>query len=305
MEVIAILIPRRVTAVLAATVLTALTLAGCARSTAGAGQVSVVASFYPLAEVASEIGGGRVHVTNLTPAGTEPHDLELTTDQVDAVLDADLVLYLGQGFQPAVQDAVRRSRARALDLLQGLPVVERPGDGTGLDPHVWLDPELLIEITRRVERTLAQIDPGDAGSYAAAAADYEDRLGNLDTSFREGLSGCAGRVLVTTHAAFGYLASRYSLRQVAIAGLAPEAEPDPRRLADIADLIRRAGVTTIFTETLVAPDIAETLARETGAHTALLDPIEGLTRDQEAAGATYISLMNDNLVTLREGLGCP
>lgn len=276
-------------------------LAACGRpgdggdpsGTAG-GRTQVVAGFYPLAEAARRVGGDRVEVTDLTPGGAEPHDLELSSRDVDRIEDADVVVYLGGGFQPAVEKAAERASGAAIDLLDGED-----------DPHVWLDPVRMQAIVERVADALAAADPEGAEAFASGKAAYLAELRTLDDAFESGLAGCARRVIVTSHDAFGHLAARYDLRQEAIAGVDPETEPDPRRLAELVDEVRARGVTTIFSEALVSPEVAETLAREAGVRTAVLDPIEGLSDERRAAGADYVSVMNENLVALRTALGCP
>ncbi|HYU59110.1 MAG TPA: zinc ABC transporter substrate-binding protein, partial [Actinomycetota bacterium] len=283
-------------------------VAACSSSDggAGAGKTSVVASFYPLEEAATRIGGDRVAVTNLTAPGVEPHDLELNPDQVDAILDADVVLYLGSGFQPAVEDALADAGGEAVDLLEGFPLAESADEEEhGPDPHVWLDPTLMARIARRVRDALGEADPGGASTFGSNAETYVSELGELDEAFQSGLTGCARDLIVAAHAAFGYLAARYDLRQEAITGISPEAEPDPARLAELVDLVEREGVTTIFTEELVSPEVAETLAREAGVTTDVLNPLEGLTPDEVAAGDDYASFMRENLEALRRALGCP
>ena len=277
-------------------------VAGCGGGGDDAEGLTVVASFYPLAEAAARIGGPDVRVRNLTPAGSEPHDLELTPDQVDAVEDADVVLYVGGGFQPAVQEVAERRGEGAVDLLTALPPEEREGDDA--DPHFWLDPTLLARAVGAVEQALAAADPAAAGGFEARAGDYRSQLGRLDEELRAALAPCPRRDIVTSHAAFHYLARRYDLVQVPIAGLSPGAEPDPARLSDLVDLIEERGVTTVFYETLVSPDVAETLAREAGVDAAVLDPIEGLSQDDAEAGADYATVMRRNLDALRRALGC-
>lgn len=256
---------------------------------------SVLASFYPLEYAAKRIGDGEVAVANLTPPGVEPHDLELTPRDVARVRDADVVLYLGAGFQPAVDDAVEEASGEVVDLLEGLRLREAVGGETVSDPHVWLDPTLYARVVDRIGRVL------DAPERAQA---LELQLRALDATFRAGLRTCAWRELVTSHAAFGYLAARYGLDQVPLTGVTPEAEPTPRRLEEAVRRVRETGATTIFFETLVSPRVAETVARETGARTAVLNPIEGLTREEVARGDDYFTLMRANLRALREGLGC-
>lgn len=290
-----------------------LALAACSPSSGGAapdGTISVVASFYPVHEAVGRVGGDRVHATNLTPAGAEPHDLELTPKQVDQILDADVLLYMGDGFQPAVEEtAQERGNGVTVDLLAALSSHLRKAEGEeslpgGTDPHVWLDPALMAAIADEVGAALTRADPAGASEYRRNAAVYGSEIEALHQRFRSGLRDCARRVIVTAHAAFGYLAARYGLMQEPIAGVSPEAEPDPRRLAELADLVRREGVTTIFTEELVSPRVAETLAREAGVRTAVLNPLEGLTPGELNRGESYVSVMEQNLFTLRAALGC-
>ena len=248
-------------------------------------------------------------VTNLTPPGVEPHDLELTPDQIEAIDTAQIVFYLGGGFQPAVQDAIADAEGQVVDVsksLRSLPVPPGETDPSLVaDPHVWLDPVRYGTIVQEIQDSLSHLDPADAATFAGNAAAYQRTLDELDRRYRTGLPGCARDVIVTSHAAFGYLAQRYGLQQEAIAGLSPDAEPSPQRLADLKALVQQDGVTTIFTEELVSPKVAETLAQETGATTAVLNPLESLTPDEIASGEDYQSVMEQNLVTLRDALGCP
>jgi zinc transport system substrate-binding protein len=273
------------------------------------GRVSVVASFYPLAEAASKVGGDLVSVQNLTPPGVEPHDLELAPDDIEAIASAGLIVYLGGGFQPAVEDALAEAEhAVTVDALDAVATNAAPAseaeEGLTVDPHVWLDPARYEEIVRAVADALAKADPANEATYAANAEAYIAQIAALDEEFRTGLSDCERTTIVTSHEAFGYLADAYGLTQVGILGLSPEAEPDPRRLAELRDLVEREGVTTIFAEELVSPKVAETLANEAGVRVAVLNPIESLTDAEEQAGEDYLSLMRENLDTLRKALDC-
>jgi zinc transport system substrate-binding protein len=255
---------------------------------------SVVASFYPVAWAVQQVGGDRVAVRNLTPAGAEPHDLELTPDSIDDVLDADVVFELGHGFQPAVEDAAAQRDGPTVTLLP---------KGTK-DPHVWLDPVQMAAIVRTVQRELTKVDPKGRAVYARNAARVAGELTALDTRYRDALAHCDGDVFVTAHEAFGHLARRYGLRQEGIAGLSPDAEPDAKRIGQLTDLVRRLGVTTVFTEELLSPRLADTLAREAGVRTETLNPLEGLTDREQARGDDYVSIMDQNLAKLRHALGC-
>lgn len=250
----------------------------------------IVAAFYPIAFAAEQLDPS-AEVENLTPPGAEPHDLEVTPRDVRELQSADLVLLLGHDFQPQLESAVGDG-ARVVRLLDTPGLDLRPRD-----PHVWLDP-------RRYGLLVQEIAGGLGPRAAENATRLIGRLGRLDAAYRTGLADCERREIVTSHESFGYLAGRYGLEQVAISGVSPQAEPTPGDLQKAADAVRRTGATTVFAETLASPKLAETVARETGARTAVLNPIEGLTAEQQSKGENYFSLMRENLAALREALGC-
>ena len=309
----AILIPtdRRILAAVIGTTVIGLLAAGCSspgRSRSSPpGTLSVVATFYPLFEAAQRVGGDLVDVTNLTAPGVEPHDLELAPDQAEAIATADVVLYLGEGFQPAVQDAIGDAEGVTVDLLAGLPTIEPPGgseEGLTADPHVWLDPSLYAQMADEVRAAFAEAVPTHASTFASNADAFTEEIGSLADDYAAGLARCDRTLLVTNHAAFGYLAAAYGLTQEAISGVAPDAEPSAQRLAELKTLVEDDGVTTIFTEDLVSPKVAQTLAEEAGVRIAVLHTLEGLSDDEVAAGADYGSQMQENLSTLEAALGC-
>jgi zinc transport system substrate-binding protein len=267
---------------------------GC--SSAASNKNTIVAAFYPLAYAAQTMSPP-ARVENLTPPGAEPHDLELTPQAVARIQKAAIVLYLGHGFQPAVSDAVKGAGGRKVDILQGLSLHSASGQEAGLtaDPHVWLDPVLFQQIVRRIAAALAP--PVHVGPLIAD-------LRALDRDYRNGLAHCIRKDIVTSHAAFGYLAQRYGLHQVPITGLTPESEPTPKQLTHVIKLVRRTHATTVFFERLVSPRLADTVAREVRAHTAVLDPIEGLTKSEQQHRETYLTLMRENLAALRKALAC-
>jgi zinc transport system substrate-binding protein len=297
-----------------------LAVSGCATarpasSSGPRGELTIVTAFYPLQFVAQRVSGGHAAVMNLTQPGAEPHDLELTPRQVASLTTATLVIY-ERGFQPAVDEAVVQSENRqVIDTTTIVPL--RPlavgsddldtGQWTGddhpaLDPHVWLDPTALGRIARVVQQRLSAIDPDHAIDYARNAATLNRQLRSLDRSFHSGLAHCVRPEFMTTHAAFGYLAQRYHLTQIAISGLNPDAEPSPARIAEVQRLAQDHGLTTIFSETLVSPAVAQAIAGDLGLVTDVLDPIEGIT--DQSRGQDYLSVMSSNLAALRKAGGC-
>ncbi len=270
--------------------------------------IRVVASFYPLGYFAERIVGDLGTVRVVTPAGAEPHDYEPTPGDVAAMHDAQLVILNGGGLESwgsAVTTQLAGSATRVLVAGTDLATKQLDEDGiVGADPHVWLDPALAKRQAAAITVALAAADPVHDREYRLSGDRLAAELDALDTEYRQGLSECASRTIVTGHEAFAYLAARYGLTQVGIAGLSPDEEPSPQQLATVADFVRSHGVTTVFFESLASPKFAETLAAETGATTDELNPIEGLTADEVAAGDTYATVMRANLGRLQKALGC-
>jgi zinc transport system substrate-binding protein len=301
----------------------------------------LVASFYPLEWLSVQVAGDRAEVTTLTAAGVDPHDVELTPRTVGTLGSADLVLYAA-GMQPAVDDAVaQQAQGHSLDVTTTIEMLENAGedshddhghedhaddghDGHGHghghdedhtdeghddhdhgpeDPHFWLDPERYGQVAQEIAAELGQLDPDHAELYETNAAELVAELDRLDQEFDDGLADCASRELVTTHEAFGYLADRYDLTQTGVTGIAPESEPSPARLAEVAAMVQERGISTIYAEPILTADIAQTVARETGAQVLVLDPVEGVT--DASAGTDYLEIMRANLQSLREGQSCP
>jgi zinc transport system substrate-binding protein len=231
-------------------------------------------------------------VRNLTAPSAEPHDVELSARDVEFVRSADVVLYFGSGFQPSLERAAEGAEGKAVDLLRRQTL--KSGD-EGADPHVWLDPTRFAYQARLI---------ADALGHPRGARKFGIRLLQLDAEFERGLARCARREIVTSHAAFAYLADRYNLEQIALTGVTPEAEPSARELERLVEKVERSGATTVFFETLVSPRLAETVAREAGADTAVLNPLEGLSEEELDAGEDYFSVMRENLAALRKALEC-
>ena len=289
-----------------ALVLPVLTGCGALASDTG-GKPTVVAAFYPYAFVAQRIVGDHASVTNLTSPGLEPHDLELTPRQVADLSVADLVVY-EKGFQPSVDQAVdQNAQGTQLDVTDVVPLEDTGapldnGEDLSGDPHLWQDPTLLAKVADKVAADMSDVDPQHAAAYARNARKLKADLHRLDADFKTGLASCDRRAFVTSHAAFGYLAQRYDLQMIPIAGLSPDVEPSPEHLAQIQDLIESEGITTVFSEALGTKAYADTLANDLGIDAAVLDPIEGLAND--STHADYLSLMRDNLAALQKANGC-
>jgi len=303
----------------------AVVLAGCGGSGPGPGgtatpgegagtggeRMQVVASVYPLYFFARRVGGDRVEVVSLVPPGAEPHDWEPRASDLKTLNSARVFVYNGAGLEPWVDRALKSLDNKGLipvDTSAGLPLLTGNGEGGhepgGYDPHIWLDPVLAQEQVKRIAAALSQADPAGKDVYEANAQALIAELAALDRDY-QALAACPRREIVITHAFFGYPARRYGLVQVPmVTSLSPEAEPTPRQLAELVRFVRERGIRYIFVETLVSDRVGRVLAQEAGAQVLVLNPIEGLTPEEEAQGKDYLTLMRENLANLRQGLEC-
>jgi zinc transport system substrate-binding protein len=286
-------VPRglRAAALLAASTVLAACASGPAAAEDATAGPTVLTSSYPLEFVTRAVADDRAQVANLTPPGADSHGLELSPQQVGSLGEADLVVHLS-GLQPTVDAALEQQAPE--HVVDAAPLADLPGD-----PHFWLDPQRMADLGHDVAAGLTQVDPAGAAGYEAAAGRLEDRLTALDTEYAQALEPCRGATLVTSHEAFGYLAERYGLQQLGIAGIDPHVEPSPARVRDVVDVVRGRDVRTVFFEATTSPAVAETLAADLGTTTAVLHPVERVEPGQD-----YPGLMRENLAALRAGLAC-
>ena len=291
-------------------------------SQASASPMKVMASFYPLQYLTQKIGGDLVDVESLTPPGAEPHDLELSNQKVQQLSQAGAVVYL-KGFQSAVDKAVELNAPKTvIDVSGSVDLVdaekheseldvaddgeeteeahEHEHDHGSTDPHFWLDPTRMASAATQIGDALAQADPANAETYKKNAATTKSQMEALSKKLVDGTAKCQHKEFVTSHEAFGYLADRTGLTQLGLSGLDPDSTPSPARLKQISDAVKAKGITTIFTEELLSPKVAETLAKDLGITTAVLDPIESQADDSK----DYEAVMNENLEALQKALSC-
>ncbi|MBD0382984.1 metal ABC transporter substrate-binding protein [Paenibacillus sedimenti] len=323
---------------LAFTAVSALIISGCsaktttetsasAAPTAQANQESgkklkVVTTFYPMYEFSKQIAGEHAEVIGLVPTGVEPHDWEPSAKDMAQLKEADVFVYNGivEGWVPKALESAANSKrvvveaSKAVELMEGLHEEDEHGHGKeekehkdeheeeGLDPHVWLDPVLAQKEVAAIQAALVQADPAHKDAYTKNADAYIAKLKELDDLFRSGLKDVKRKDFITQHAAFAYLAKQYGLTQVPISGLSPEAEPAPDKMAEVIKFAKEKTVKTIFFETLVDPKIASTIAKEIGAKTEVLNPLEGLTDEEKKNNLDYIGVMKKNLEALKKGL---
>ena len=277
-------------------------------SQGGDGKFSVITSFYPLYFFAEWIGGDKAVVTNIVPAGAEPHDYEPTAQDMAQMEKSRLIVVNGGGLEAWSDRLAKNISAKNTTIVvagEGLLTREmRENGAVTTDPHIWLDPVLAKKMAERIALGFEAVDPEHAAFYRENAGRLLEQLDDLDATYRSGLQTCAEKNIITSHSAFGYVAAEYGFNQVSIAGLSPDAEPSPSELARIAQFAKTNNVRYIFFESLVSPKLSQTIAAEVGAETLVLNPLEGLSDGELAGGEDYFSVMYNNLVNLQTALRC-
>lgn len=285
-------------------------------------KLKVMASFYTMYDFVKKVGGDKVDVKNMVPAGTEPHDWEPTATDIKNLEDADVFIYNGvdmEHWTEEVLDSLDNRSLKVVEAARGISLIkgadehgEDPDedkdhdkdehDEDGHDPHVWLNPLNAKAEMENIKNALVEADPKNKAYYTENYNKYAQELEQLDAEYKKELGDTKNKNIITAHEAFGYLCSAYGLNQVGIEGLSPDSEPDPARMNEIIEFAKAQGVKTIFFEELVNPKVAETIAKEIGAKVEVLNPLEGLSDEEEKAGDDYFSVMKANLKKLKAAL---
>lgn len=286
----------------------------------------VSASLYPIAEIVQRVGGDSVEVVNLTPPGTDAHDVELTAKQAQRLEQSNVVFYFGENFQPGVEKAINAlSDVTRVDLFNSVELLSASNGSFGVeghedehghsddehDPHVWLDPANMISMTETVEKTLTTLQPKSASLFAKNSKTYIAELSQLGDMLDEEIgllpdgmtNRCDDVNFYTAHQGFKYLAERTGLNLVPIAGVNPEEQVSAQYLESLSSSLKGKNV-TIFYESLISTSAAEALAKSLNARTDVLNPVEGLTEEEISNGVTYISAQRDNIKKIAQGLRC-
>ena len=293
-----------------------LTMTGCTSNDTNMAddnsKIQVVATFYPIYDIAKKIGGEKIKVYSLIPSGVEPHDYEPNPQDIIRLNKADIFIVIGLEFSNIEKELmeITSTNVKVIDSIKGIPLLDaektsnvhkdKEDNNMGKDPHIWLSPKNMITVAKNIKEGLIQTEPENKKYYEQNADKVITELQMLDTDFRKMLSNCKKDIILVNHLAFAYLANEYGFRQIGIAGLSQESEPSPQQLVKLKELALKNNIKYIFYEELVEPRIAQTIAKEISGNTLVLNPIEGSDKLNE----DYISLMRKNLANLKLGLEC-
>ena len=280
--------------------------------TKDASKIQATASFYPLYEFTKAVGGQYVQASSMTPPGAEPHDYEPSAKELANAHSSQVFVYVGGSFEPwankfATDFSGKKVVATDAVQLEHLGHQEEEAEThehDDMDPHFWLDPVLAQQVVNAIANKMSEADPKHTQQYRQNAAAYNQKLAALDNAYKTGLENCSERTIIATHDAYNYLAHRYNFNVIPITGISPEDEPSAGRMAEIADTVRQQNISYIFFESLVSSQLADTISQETGAKTLVLDPIEGVRREDQQAGKNYITIQEQNLKNLQLAMAC-
>ena len=279
-------------------------------------KLQVAASFYPMAEFARNVAGDKAEVFVLVPDGAEAHDWEPSPSDLSRLGKAQVFVYNGVVEPWAKQALTALSERKILAVQTGLGLYERAGEtheeehhhhdhGCAhgkQDPHVWISPKKAIKQVERITAVLCEADAKNAKYYQDNSAKYVEQLKALDIQLTNLAKNAPRKVFVTAHAAFGHLADDYGLKQLAVNGLSPHAEPTPADLQRLIKVVKEENVRYVFFETLTDPKLAKLVADETGAEISVLDPLEGLNEEGRKNKLDYLQIMQRNIHNLQIAL---
>ena len=255
-------------------------------------KLQVYASIYPIYDFAKKIAGDKADIYNMTSAGSEPHDFEITSKDMANLTKANLFIYNGGGMEnwvDTVKDSIKD--IKYIEASLGIPNDE-------LDPHFWLSPIKAKKEMENIKNAFIEIDSDNADYYNSNYNVYAARLNDLDNTFRNYLSNIKNTNLVVTHPAFGHFCKEYSLNQVAIA----RDEADPKAMSETITFIKNNNVEAIFYEDFSSSKLVDSIAKETGVKIYTLNPIESLSEEYINSGEDYFSVMEKNFEALTNGL---
>jgi zinc transport system substrate-binding protein len=276
-------------------------------------QLTVAASFYPIAEIVQRVGGDDVELLALTPPGVEPHDSELSAKQLEELSTADIVFYIGGGFQPDLEKAIASlpQTTVVIDLLKSVDLIAAKGETDGhdhgqsdADPHVWLDPANMAKMSATVSQEIAKVQTDLTSALTERQTEYATELNEIGTLIDTTFASCERKELVTAHDAFAYFTTRAHLIAVPISGIDPEREPSAKELEATAKIAQDRNVTTVFFEEILPKAFADTVAKAIGASIDSINAVETISQSDLEAGVTYSSIMNSNITKISLALGC-
>lgn len=268
----------------------------------GNDNIVVYTSFYPLYFLVDEIGKDKINLQTIVPNGIEPHDYELTIQQIEEISHSDLLIYNGAGMEDWLDKLLETIEKDKVVLINASQEVDLIIEENTPDPHLWLDPMNMVKVGERIKDVLIELDRDNQKFYEENYLSLSQKLQNLDEKYEKSLRNKNRDTILVSHKAFSYLANRYDLEQISVTGINPNEEPSPKTIANLIEISKEKNIKYIFLETLANPKTVETIAKEANLEILTLNPLEGLTEEEQKEEKDYISIMEDNLMNLKKAL---
>ena len=273
--------------------------------------MKIVTSFYPIYAMVKEVSGD-LNDVRMIQSSSGIHSFEPSANDIAAIYDADVFIYHShtlESWAGSLDPNLKKSKVKVLEASEGMALERVPGledikagDGvdekTLYDPHTWLDPLKAAEEAQIIADKLSDIDGEHKATYQKNAKEFIKKANDLNDKYKDKFDKVSQKTFVTQHTAFSYLAKRFGLNQLGIAGISPEQEPSPRQLTEIQEFVKSYKVKTIFTESNASSKVAETLVKSVGVSLKTLNPLEADPENDKS----YLDNLEENMLTLLEEL---
>ena len=273
--------------------------------------MKIVTSFYPIYAMVKEISGD-LNDVRMIQSSSGIHSFEPSANDIAAIYDADVFVYHShtlESWAGSLDLSLQNSKVKVIEASEGMTFERVPGledmqagDGidekTLYDPHTWLDPEKVAEEAQIIADKLSELDKANKDTYQKNVQSYSNKAHDLTNKYKPIFEKASQKTFVTQHTAFSYLAKRFGLNQLGIAGISPDQEPSPRQLTEIQEFAKTYKVKTIFTESNASSKVADTLVKSTGVSLKTLNPLEADPQNDKS----YLENLEENLAVLAQEL---
>mgnify|MGYP000867742029 CR=1 FL=1 len=273
--------------------------------------LKIVTSFYPIYSMVKEVSGD-LNDVRMIQSSSGIHEFEPSASDVAAIYDADIFVYHSRTLESwagSLDPSLEKSKVQVVEASEGMQLEKVAGledvsadkgidEKTLYDPHTWLDPEKVAEEAQIIADKLSELDSANKDTYQKNSQSFSAKAHDLTKKYQPIFEKANQKTFVTQHTAFSYLAKRFGLNQLGIAGISPDQEPSPRQLTEIQEFVKTYKVKTIFTESNASSKVADTLVKSTGVSLKTLNPLEADPQNDKS----YLENLEENMAILAEEL---
>lgn len=290
-----------------------LPLSGCGKQKHESDKITIIATLFPQYDFARQIGGDKVEVKLLLPAGSESHNYDPSPSDMALISKSDLFVYTGDVMEPWAGDIASSvgGKVQILNVSENIALSpldehdndEADGHSHSLDPHIWLDFDNAKAMCDNIYSALATLSPENEDYFKENLESYKDELTDLDNEYKEAFAQSDKTLVFGGKFALGYLVRRYNINYLsAYDSCSANAEPSISDIAVLSAFARENNVKAVFAEEYSDPKVAKEIASASGAEVLVIHSCHNISKAEREAGTTFILLMTQNLENLRKGL---